>query len=114
VPKNNNTDENAELRRKAESLLESSHESDKDMEDMAPQGIAGVILDLRVHQIELTMQNEELRRTQLELEKSRNRYMHLYDFAPSAYFTVDSNGIVIEANLKAADLLGTQRAAVLG
>ena len=112
--KNNNIDENAELRRKAEILLESSQEGDEGLEAMSTQGMAGVILDLRVHQIELTMQNEELRRTQLELEKARNRYMHLYDFAPSAYFTVDTNGMVIEANLKAADLLGTQRAALVG
>ncbi len=108
------TGDNKELRQKAESQLESTNESDEGMADMATLDNAGLILELRVHQIELTMQNEELRRIQLELEKSRNRYMHLYDFAPSAYFTVDANGMVIEANLKAADLLGTQRAALVG
>ena len=57
MPKNNNTDENAELRRKAESLLESSHESDKDMEDMAPQGIAGVSSAMDEPRLELRIQD---------------------------------------------------------
>ncbi|MBN2417773.1 MAG: PAS domain-containing protein, partial [Deltaproteobacteria bacterium] len=112
--KNKNTDDNNELRRKAESLLEPGYESNEGLIDKLNDGNAALILELRVHQIELTMQNEELRRIQLELENSRNRYMHLYDFAPIAYFTVDSNGMINEANLKAADILGTQRAALVG
>ncbi len=114
MSKNNKTDDDKDLRQKAENLLESTHDSDEGMADVATQDNAGLILELRVHQIELTMQNEELRNIQLELEKSRNRYMHLYDFAPSAYFTVDSKGMVIEANQKAADLLGVCRQDLVG
>ena len=69
---------------------------------------------LRVHQIELKMQNDELRRIQIKLEKSRDRYSHLWDFAPSAYFSVNETGIVTEANLTASAMLGHERAAVVG
>ena len=62
--------------------------------------------DLRIHQIELTMQNEELRQAQREIEASRARYFDLYDLAPVGYFTVSEKGLILEANLTAASLLG--------
>src|SRR5574341_596721 len=62
-----------------------------------------------MHQIELEMQNEELRRMQSELEDSRNRYSDLYDFAPIGYFTFNENGNIIEANLTGTDILGIER-----
>jgi PAS domain S-box-containing protein len=66
-----------------------------------------------VHQIELEMQNEELRRTQEDLEVSRGRYFDLYDLAPVAYFTLSEQGLVLEANLTAAKLLGVVRGALV-
>lgn len=70
--------------------------------------------ELRVHQAELESQNEELRRTQLDLAAARDRFVDLYDFAPVGYFTLDRNGRFVEVNLTAAALLGVQRNALLG
>jgi len=65
--------------------------------------------ELRIYQVELETQNEELRTIQLRLEESRDRLTHLYDFAPLAYFTVDRDGLILEANLKFASMLGVNR-----
>jgi len=65
--------------------------------------------ELRVHQIELEMQNEELQRAQAELDVSRNRYFDLYNFSPVGYITLSEQGSMLEANLAAATLLGEPR-----
>jgi PAS domain S-box-containing protein len=70
--------------------------------------------ELQVHQIELEMQNRELRDAQGALEESRNRYADLYDFAPVAYCTVDGQGLVEELNLTAATLIGRDRQHAIG
>ncbi len=72
-----------------------------------------LIHELRVHQIELEMQNEELRKAQVELAESRERYFDLYDFAPVGYFTLDEKGLILEANLAGADLLDSERASLM-
>ncbi len=69
--------------------------------------------DLRTHQIELTMQNEELLYAQKELEVSRTRYFDLYDLAPVGYFALSDKGLILEANLAAAALLGVVRGALI-
>lgn len=69
--------------------------------------------ELRVHQIELEMQNEELRRTQHELDDSLNRYFNLYDLAPVGYLTLSEEGLIQEANLTATTMLGLERKNVL-
>ena len=68
-----------------------------------------MIHELQVHQIELEMQNEQLRQTQAELEAALTKYTDFYDFAPVAYLTLDERGLILEANLTAATMLGVER-----
>lgn len=70
--------------------------------------------ELAVHEIELAMQTEELKRTQMQLAEARDRYLDLYDFAPVGYLTLDGRGVVIEANLSAAELLNERRELLVG
>jgi len=72
------------------------------------------IHELRVHQIELEMQNEELRQAQSDLDIARARYFDLYDLAPVGYCTISENGLILEANLTATTSLGTARGAATG
>jgi len=65
--------------------------------------------ELRVHQIELEMQNEALRQSQIELEKSRDRYVEFYDFALVGYLTLNHEAMIVDINLPAAALLGVER-----
>ena len=66
-------------------------------------------MSLSVYQIELEMQNEELRRSREQLEESRSEYAELYDFAPVGYLTFDEMGLITRANLTACGLLGIER-----
>ncbi|MGA8260504.1 MAG: PAS domain S-box protein [Arenicellales bacterium] len=73
-----------------------------------------VVQNLRIHQIELEMQNRELRDAQHALEEARDRYADLYDFAPIGYMTLNANGVIDEINLTGARMLGKPRAELLG
>ena len=81
---------------------------------LSAQDAESLAHELRVHQAELESQNEELRRTQLDLAAARDRFVDLYDFAPVGYFTLDRGGRFLEINLTAAALLGVERNALLG
>ncbi|MBU1565685.1 MAG: response regulator [Proteobacteria bacterium] len=70
-----------------------------------PKNIRLLVHELRMHQLELEVQNEELRRSQEDLTASKASYMDLYDFAPVGYFTVNKAGVILEANHTAASLL---------
>lgn len=69
--------------------------------------------ELQVHQIELEMQNEELRQAHVKLDTERARYFDLYDMAPVGYLTVSESGLVLQANFTVCTLLGVNRAALL-
>ncbi len=77
---------------------------------LTPNALRHIVHELGVHQIELEMQNEELRRTQNELETSQARYFDFYDMAPVGYCTVSGSGQIEQANLTAAALFGMGRA----
>jgi len=68
-----------------------------------------LVHELEVHQIELEMQNNELRQAREELELSRDSYAELYEFAPVGYFSFDPHGLIREVNLTGAHLLGLER-----
>lgn len=72
-----------------------------------------LMYELQIHQVELDMQNEELRRTQVALEESRNRYRDLYEFAPVGYVTLSREAIVKEINLSGSTLFGLDRKRML-
>jgi len=95
------------LRRQAEKQLRAKlEERPLPRSEMETQRL---LHELEVHQIELEMQNAELRSAREELELSRNRYAELYDFAPVGYFTIDAGGLIREVNLAGAQLLGIER-----
>ena len=68
-----------------------------------------LIENLKIQQIELEMQNDELLSTQARLEISQRRYFELYDLAPVGYLTMDPKGIILEINLTAANLMDFPR-----
>ena len=69
--------------------------------------------ELQTAQIELELQNEELRRAQLELEETRVRYFDLFELAPVGYLTLAENGVIVEGNLTAASILGVTKCALV-
>src|ERR1017187_1641698 len=105
----------ARLRRRAEERLRRQRRGRKPGAGRQGAGadMERVVHDLHVHQIELEMQNEELRRAQHELKVPREKYLDLYEFARVGYLTLNEPGRILEANLTAARLLGVARTDLL-
>lgn len=99
-----------ELRLRAEALM---REYAEDMTDLSERDARRLIHELHVHQIELELQNEELRQAQTALETSRSWYIDLYEFAPVGYFTLNKEAMIIEANLTGAAMLGVSRSQLI-
>ncbi len=115
MQKNSITSTNAlELRRLAEETLqEKTALSKENLGELPPEEVQRVLHELRVHQIELEMQNEELRRTQAELDEVRAHYFDLYDLAPVGYCTISEHGLILQVNLTTATLLGVTRGSLI-
>ncbi len=73
-----------------------------------------MVKDLQLHQLELELQNRELREAHLELESSRSEYADLYDFAPIGYVTLDEHFVIRQLNTVGASLLGAAREIHIG
>jgi len=96
------------LRQKAEEKLQKVKQ-EKSTPPLITGDEARLLHELQVHQIELEMQNEELRIAYETAETALRKYTMLYDLAPMGYFTLDSNGSICELNFTGADLLGGKR-----
>src|SRR5882672_1531872 len=106
--KPNTPDDPVELRRRAEARLSEQH---NDPESDA--GTQRLLHELEVHQIELEMQNSDLQKARDDLEAALEKYTDLYDFAPVGYFSIDESGVILEANLRGAALLGVERSRLI-
>ena len=102
------------LRWRAEEIVQTQGiPPQKDPAALSRQEALRLVHELRVHQIELTMQNEELCRTQAELNATRERYFDLYNLAPVGYFIVSHEGRILETNLTGVSLLGVPSVALI-
>ncbi|MDP3156827.1 MAG: PAS domain-containing protein [Archangium sp.] len=101
---------NHPLRREAETRIGAGTQA----AHATPETLNRAIHELRIHQIELEMQNEELRRAQVELDVARARYFDLYDLAPIGYCTLSLSGVILETNLAAVTMMGVSRASASG
>ena len=95
----------SDLRQRAEDLVRQRPE---DVTKISGYDIQRLVHELQVHQIELEMQNEQVNKAQGEVEELLDKYFDLYELAPIGYFTLDRQGLILEANLAGANLLGEQ------
>jgi two-component system cell cycle sensor histidine kinase/response regulator CckA len=95
-----------DLRKKAEARLQSKTPG---VLDLSHDEINVLVHELQVHQIELEMQNDELRQGQISLEEANRKYRDFYDFAPVGFLTLDESGLIREVNETAASQLGVTR-----
>ncbi|MEN6384048.1 MAG: PAS domain S-box protein, partial [Phycisphaerales bacterium] len=98
------------LRKKAEEKLKRKYDYLK-KHNTGP--VTKATEELWIHQIELEMQNEEIRKTQKELEEAKQKYSDLFDFAPVGYFIIDRDGNIIEANLTGSSMVSKDRASLI-
>ena len=103
--------DNSELRKRAERL---THLHPEEQEPVYPERMSGLLHELQVHQIELEIQNEELRRAQKAMEDVQNRFLRLYHNAPVGYVVIDRAGIVKQANTCFARMAGIDAAHLSG
>ena len=98
------------LRKRAEKIVqEKNARKPENLDELSPEELRSLLHELRVSQIELEMQNDELRRIQIDLEEAWSRYFDLYNLAPVGYCTLTENGLIQEVNLTVAGMLATTR-----
>lgn len=105
---------NSELRQRAEAIArEKEPLSPQALDALSPEEVRALLHEYGVHQIELELQNEELRQAQDALASARLRYFDLYNLAPIGYCTLNEQGVILDANLAFGSLLGLPRSAVV-
>jgi PAS domain S-box-containing protein len=102
------------LRRQAEKTLKRNSAREIDVSTLSREKIEGLFHELRVHQIELEMQNEEIRRAQQQFQRLMEKYFELFDRAPVGYFILDSHDVIEEVNKAGVKLLGREKNALIG
>lgn len=102
----------ADLRRQAEDRLRAK--TGELHPPLTREAMQRLVHELEVHQIELEMQNEELRQARDKVEKALAKYTDLYDFAPVGYATLSRDGVILATNLTGASLLDVERAELIG
>ncbi len=102
------------LRQRAEVALCETRPLTTQQGSLTAEQAREMLHELQVHQIELEMQNDELRRTQSALEVSHSRYANLYELAPVGYCSINEHGVILQTNLTATTMLGMQRQALIG
>jgi PAS domain S-box-containing protein len=107
-----------QLRQRAEAMAmknaAASPDPLDDVSHLSVEALHQIIHELRVHQIELELQNDELRRTQAAFDTAQARYFDFYDLAPVGYIGMDADDQILQANLTTAQLLGLTRGALIG
>ena len=113
------------LRKEAEQLLNDHRDSIRkqagimlsksgaDLARMTSDDIEKLLFEFQVHQIEMELQNEELKRAHQELSASRDDFARIYNLSPVAYLTLNEQGIIKKANMAAAQLLGISKEALV-
>lgn len=95
------------LRKKAEEKLKA--EQKRGVKPDIEADNMKLLHELQVHQIELEMQNEELKQANETAEAALKKYTMLYDLAPMGYFTLDEDGSIFDLNFTGAEILGEKR-----
>lgn len=104
---NTSMDSDKSIRQKAEEIL--NLKPSKSASQLSVNEIQKLVHELEVHQIELEMQNEELQQANEQAENILKKYTELYEFAPTAYYTLNKEGEIIDLNLSGASILGKER-----
>jgi two-component system, cell cycle sensor histidine kinase and response regulator CckA len=100
----------AELRTMAEHRLEKTANFDlRKYHSIEPEMVQQICYELGVHQVELELQNDDLRQANLDLERSREAYFDLYELAPLSYFTLAEDNKIVQANRQSVKLFGFSR-----
>jgi PAS domain S-box-containing protein len=106
------TNQLTDLRARAEGIAQGQR---LELDDLSPEEVENLLHELQIHQIELELQNQELRQMQQDLAASQRRYADLYHAAPAGYFTLNaSDAVVTETNLTGAVMLETEQDHLVG